>query len=680
MTDHSPHVPRISVIVPARNEAPGITACLCALTVQDIGEEFEILVVDNGSDDATAQLAAAFPVTVISEPRTGRAVARNTGIQSASGDILAFIDADCIPRPSWLRELLAGSDDAEYACFVGEIVPLKGSGTVSRYVHERGLICQLRLLSQAPPVAATGNIAYRRDVFNTIGMFDETFEFGEDGDLFWRMVRSRRFRYRYNAGAIVAHKHPERVGEFLHRSFREGTGLGRFRRKHRADLPPALTSKAHTAFLLAMTLAGSALYPLRVARGLSLDRDVARRAVTYPLLDKVGAIGRLAGALNEHARGPKFPSAPAGSDCDDPGAFRDRTVMDLDQTVLLCTGGDAIRRRVRSELKTIGTALAGLFPHSSVLLTGSLFADEGRAGGPDDSIMQSDYDFFIVTSRLPDAIPSFARRRIEALMDTLPSRCADMEIGIIWRPLLDRHLTTVGGAVIAGAPDIAETLRGLPAPSAFSALLQAYRALTTATIDPSGYARKCASALVRAGRALMFQDAMGRPRREWISCFSIEVVGEKIHEWRPVLGRETVEVISGAAAFQLGLLKDGPAPEDHQLHVRILEGISARIRMPGKGVFIAKQFHRTIMTRSARLRTCFDTKGILRCFQHLAASWTPDGPDEVRLRNAEDVFGRLGLPQPPTTAAAETYRHLQRTLSEAAGYNPHRVFCPKEGT
>jgi len=671
------HVPLISVIVPARNEAPAITACLSALVAQDIDAAFEIIVVDNGSSDDTARVASAFPVTVLREPRPGRAAARNAGIEAASGAILAFTDADCIPAESWLRELLAGSEDPGCACFIGEIFPQNQNGIVPRYVHERGLICQLRLLSQAPPVAATGNIAYRRVVFDAIGAFDEAFEFGEDGDLFWRMVRSGLFRYRYNSGATVAHKHPERVGEFALRSFREGTGLGRFRRKHRADLPPLLTSPAHTVRLLASTLGGIALYPLRVARGLSLDRDASRRAVVYPLLDKVGAVGRLAGTLHEYARGPAFPRAAIDAVHDGQDTFRDRVEMDLEHSGLLCTASDDLCRRVRAELKTVSESLAGLFPASSILLTGSLFAGEGRPGDPDSTTLQSDYDFFVVTPRLSDAIPALARRKIRRLMGALPPRCADMEIGIIWRSLLDRGLTTVGGAVIAGSPAITETLRGLPAPSAFSALLQAYRAMTAAPLDHPAYARKCASALVRAGRALMFKDAQGRPRREWIAFFSIEVVGNRIHDWELVLGPEAVEAISHAAAFQLGREDRGPAPADHQRHVRILESIAARIRTPRRGIFIVKQLLRTVTTRPGSLRTGVDTQGILDCYRHLAAAWTPAGVDEGRLCEAERIAGTLEFP--PAPPGRDRYGHLQRTLSETAGYNPHRVFCPREG-
>ena len=138
-----------------------------------------------------------------------------------------------MPDRRWLAELLADADDESIGCFAGEIEPRDPVGFVARYVHERRLISQLYLLTRTPPAAATGCVAYRRTVFDAIGLFDESLPGGEDSDLFWRMVKSERFRVRYNPRALVAHAHPASVAAFARRSYREGVALGAFRRKHR---------------------------------------------------------------------------------------------------------------------------------------------------------------------------------------------------------------------------------------------------------------------------------------------------------------------------------------------------------------------------------------------------------------------------------------------------------------
>ncbi len=680
MAQISPN-PQVSVIIPARNEDSRIENCLTALTSQDSIAEFEIIVVDNGSTDETAALAAAFPVTVVHEPRVGRAIARNAGIRAARGNILAFTDADCVPCRSWLRELLVGTDDPECGCFVGEIVPHEPVNAIARYVHERRLICQLRLLSQSPPVAATGSIAYRRSVFDEIGMFDEAFAFGEDGDIFWRMVRSERFRYRYNPKAIVAHRHPGSIRDFACRAFREGTGLTRFRRKHHEDLPSSLSSHKHAAVAMARTIAGCALYPARVVQGLMAHRYSPLQTLTYPLLDKVVSLGRLAGGLHEYSRGPSFAADQNCTEHDGLGAFRDQVELDLNRAPLLSPSCECLRDRVRTELRTLGNSLAELFPKSSILLTGSLFAGEGRATGPENELLLSDYDLFVVTPRLTDASLKLARPKLDRLMASLPPRCACADIGLVWKPLLTRHLTTAGGAVIAGSTDIIGTLRGLPAPRGFSALLHAYRSLTAAPLNPETYADLCASALVRAARAMMFAEKDGRSRREWIALFSIEIVGTKIENWTPVLGRSAVGAVRDAADFLLRRATAGPDRREHEKYVRIMMDIASLVPVPRKGVFAAKQLHHFLFTSRTGFSGCLDTRAFLEGFQTLASSWRADGLVPDGLSKTVQIFQKLGLPAPndKNQNPHHVYESLQTALADAACYNPHRVCYSREG-
>lgn len=96
---------RISVIIPAYNEADTIGRCLDALARQS-ERPFEVLVVDNNSTDRTAEIAAAYPfVRVVRERRQGKAYAREAGFRVARGDVLARIDADSLVRPGWAAAL-----------------------------------------------------------------------------------------------------------------------------------------------------------------------------------------------------------------------------------------------------------------------------------------------------------------------------------------------------------------------------------------------------------------------------------------------------------------------------------------------------------------------------------------------------------------------------------------------
>jgi len=103
---------KISVVIPAFNEEDNIEACLRSLHQQTLPQEqFEIILVDNGSTDKTAALARNFetslPLHILSLQRTGISEARNTGAATAKGEILVFLDADCMPKPNWLEDGLA---------------------------------------------------------------------------------------------------------------------------------------------------------------------------------------------------------------------------------------------------------------------------------------------------------------------------------------------------------------------------------------------------------------------------------------------------------------------------------------------------------------------------------------------------------------------------------------------
>src|SRR5690348_9788817 len=97
-------MPTASVIVPARDAGLTLGRTLRALRAQELEGGYEVVVVDDGSADDTAELAAAAgsPVRLVRQPRLGPAAARNRGVAEAQASRLAFCDADVFPEPGWL--------------------------------------------------------------------------------------------------------------------------------------------------------------------------------------------------------------------------------------------------------------------------------------------------------------------------------------------------------------------------------------------------------------------------------------------------------------------------------------------------------------------------------------------------------------------------------------------------
>lgn len=195
-------LPIISVIVPIFNSSKTIKQLLMSLMNQSYTKDnYEIIIVDDGSTDETMEIVMTVVkknsqpiIKIISlEHNYGPATARNRGIMNAGGEIIAFTDADAIPEKDWLKELIEAFDDENVGGVRGEIL-------TNDY-----LLFPLRLA----PIGngyKTCNIAYKREILNKVGLFDEKFRhpFGEDGDIAHRIL-NKGFKIKDSPKAIVFH-------------------------------------------------------------------------------------------------------------------------------------------------------------------------------------------------------------------------------------------------------------------------------------------------------------------------------------------------------------------------------------------------------------------------------------------------------------------------------------------
>jgi glycosyltransferase involved in cell wall biosynthesis len=160
-----PRVTRVSVIVPARDAEATLPRTLAALAVQDLDEPYEVVVVDDGSVDRTAELAMAAPgpVQVVRQDPLGPAEARNRGVAESEGPALAFCDADCFPTPGWLRAGLTALESADLV--QGHVLPDPGAelGPFDRTIW---ILFEVGLYE-------TANLFVTRDTFDRTGGFEE---------------------------------------------------------------------------------------------------------------------------------------------------------------------------------------------------------------------------------------------------------------------------------------------------------------------------------------------------------------------------------------------------------------------------------------------------------------------------------------------------------------------------
>lgn len=304
----------ISVVIPAYNAAHTITAGLRALEDQTVPRHrYEIIVVDDGSADDTADVVEQYiqsealtsqlghsgnpagsatlagerqlephraeelsSIRLICQHHRGAAAARNTGAQAARGDVVVFLDADCVPASDWLECLVAplGVDSVVGA---GGRVRTQQQGLLPRFVQleyddRYNRIARHRYID----FISSATAAYRRDAFLRVDGFDTTMLGAEDVDLSFRLAEAGH-KLVFAPDAVVYHTHPESLWAYVRRKFRyafwRAAVYGRHPGKVAADSRTPQSQKLQIALapIIGLSLLGGLVWrPLLVVAGIAL--------------------------------------------------------------------------------------------------------------------------------------------------------------------------------------------------------------------------------------------------------------------------------------------------------------------------------------------------------------------------------------------------------------------------
>jgi O-antigen biosynthesis protein len=216
-------LPRVSVVVAVYNGAETLDQCIQSLRVLEYpGPEPELIVVDNGSRDGTLALLDRHRdrVTVAHERRRGAAAARNTGVRQASGEVVAFTDADCVVDSAWLRHLVQPLRDPRVGIAGGTILSAEPRTTVTLFgerIHDHHKAIQV----YRPHYAITMSWASRREVLQRLGGFDESFLRAQDVDLAYR-IQQTGLTLSFVPEAIVYHRNERTLRGLFHEGFVHG--------------------------------------------------------------------------------------------------------------------------------------------------------------------------------------------------------------------------------------------------------------------------------------------------------------------------------------------------------------------------------------------------------------------------------------------------------------------------
>lgn len=309
----------VSVIVPTRNRAEQLAALLPLLLVQDYPRDaFEILIVDNGSTDHTAQIVEQFantspiPIRRIFEERPGVTIARNRGAAEAHFPFIAYVDDDCSFGADWLRHLMTGFDLGSTVAAAGGLVLLHwdqgrpawlGPELEPYLGTTRFLGDQPRVLGESENILEF-NIALKHEVWREAGGFFGMQPFcgshaasGEGPHLF-REMRRRGYQIAFVPQALMYHHVGNRANLrwMFWRLYWQGVADAMRMELDNEFRPPPLRLKLAHLRDIFVRLGRAALASIR--------RD--RTKGVFHLCDAVGYLGRLLGELHWVGDWPRF--------------------------------------------------------------------------------------------------------------------------------------------------------------------------------------------------------------------------------------------------------------------------------------------------------------------------------------------------------------------------------------
>jgi GT2 family glycosyltransferase len=215
--------PRVSVVVCTYNGEPTLQECLEGLRELDY-PDYEVIVVNDGSTDTTNAIVGGFGFRLICTENRGLASARNTGMEAATGEIVAYIDRDARPDPHWLTHLAAAFESSRHCGIGGPNIAPADDGPVADCVANAPGGPTHVLLSDREAEHIPGcNMAFRKWALQAVGGFDPRFRSaGDDVDMCWRL-RDRRWTLGFSPAAMVWHRRRDSVRDY----WRQQRGYGK---------------------------------------------------------------------------------------------------------------------------------------------------------------------------------------------------------------------------------------------------------------------------------------------------------------------------------------------------------------------------------------------------------------------------------------------------------------------
>lgn len=223
------YLPTVSVIIPVKDRHEELLECLDGVFAVDYPEEkLEVIVIDDGSKDRIDPLPNDYRWRVLRNSICqGQSYSRNLGAKDARGEILAFLDSDCVPSKNWLSDLVSPFQWDRISAVGGYVEGYFEYTSLDRYERTFSPLNLGRyiILDRDGPSTfyiPTCNLLVRKVAFKAVGGLKRALKVGEDVDLCWRLREKGDYILYIPAGS-VKHRHRNELRKMLKRRFEYGT-------------------------------------------------------------------------------------------------------------------------------------------------------------------------------------------------------------------------------------------------------------------------------------------------------------------------------------------------------------------------------------------------------------------------------------------------------------------------
>jgi len=219
----------VSIVVPTYNAEDTIGPLLDSLLKLDY-PEYDIIIVNDGSKDRTREIVERYPVRLINQPNRGASAARDAGLRTASGEIVAYVDSDVAVTPDWLKRLIGPFTDPTIAATTGRTVFLRNEKCAS-WMRSMDIERRNAHRKTYTRLANGPNAAFRREILLEVGGFNPRWYHAEDTEVSYRIWKLGH-RIQYVPEAVVHHVPEEDWRTYLRKRYRDAKAFTRMLGKY----------------------------------------------------------------------------------------------------------------------------------------------------------------------------------------------------------------------------------------------------------------------------------------------------------------------------------------------------------------------------------------------------------------------------------------------------------------